>query len=89
MFTVMTNIENRCDKIFIIHYFDTDPLGTGFKSLSQADWLFFSENELKYVKTSSIRSKENKRLAQLVIFLELVFVFCYLRLVIPLDFSRY
>jgi len=26
----MTNIENRCGRIFIIHYFDADPLGTGF-----------------------------------------------------------
>jgi len=45
MFTVMTNIENRCGKIFTNHYFDADPLGTGFESLSEATWLFFSENK--------------------------------------------
>jgi len=56
MFSVMTNIENRCAKIliFIIHYFDTDPLGTGFKSFLQADWLFFSENKLEYIYISRI-----------------------------------
>jgi len=45
----MTNIEKRYGKIFIIHYFDADPLGTEFKSLSQVNWLFFSENKLRYV----------------------------------------
>jgi len=40
--------------LLIIHYFDVDLLGTGFESLSQADWLFFFKNKLGYVYISRI-----------------------------------
>jgi len=58
MFTAMTNIENR----FIIHYFDADPLGTGFESLSQSDWLrvpMFTFPE--YLKSCVYRVKTPKK----------------------------
>jgi len=55
VFTVMINIlKTNAAKfsLFIIHYFDADRLGTGFKCLLQGDWLFFSENKLipEYLK---------------------------------------
>jgi len=34
--------------LLITHYFDTNALHTGFKSLSQADWLFFSKTRLDF-----------------------------------------